>query len=196
MDNRLADNSRTIFPFIVEAFEILNAGREKNDWPRQFLEALRSIAGGLQRNLKEIWLISDESSVMLTTQAASMLEALLATDQIYFSSLRGRVEYLNIHDSQNTFRIYPIVGPNFVTCKFKSEVKPKVKEAMDRYAEVTGKFFAHKGEDGPYQIEVENIEAFPDDASLPSIYDIKGIAKAPEGMSAEEMLQKERDGDW
>ncbi len=85
------------------------------------------------------------------------------------------LEYMNVHEGTNTLRIYPIIGPSYVTCYFKEAIKDEVAIGMSKYVEVTGKLSYKEGSEFPYQIEVDNLEIMPDEETLPTIFEVKGM---------------------
>lgn len=196
MEDSLEDNSKTIVPRFMEAIEMLNSGNIKEVWTRPFLEAIARIASGLKREVKELLIADNQSEVLVKHDIARTIETYLEEERKYVGVLRGKMEYLNLHEGQNTFKIYPIVGPSVVPCKFKPALRAKVKEAVDRYVEVSGILYHRRGDEFPYQIDVEDLEIFPEETKLPSIFEIKGMVKGMQNKSSEEILEEGRNGNW
>jgi hypothetical protein len=189
-------NARRIFPEAIRAIENLNAGRVSETLPRGFLESFQEVALGLRRELKEMNLEGNGNRIMVTDEALQSVESFLRPQLTYTGTIRGELQLLNLHKGENMFRVYPVVGPNYITCYFNSSMKEKVKEAVDRYVEISGVFYHKHGEDIPYQVDVKSIEIFPDEANLPTMEDIRGMVKVRKGTSAEDLLEQERHGNW
>ena len=159
---------------IAEELKAAGASIVSLQYPRYVLEAFRDLASGAKK-LKEVRYTIGTKSVVVEGNLCEYIELLLNEERQSLGSIRGMLEYMNVHKGSNTLRIYPPVGPSFVNCTFKESLKEKVREGMSRYVEVKGKLHYKAGADFPYEIELEDIEIMPAESDLPSIFEIKGI---------------------
>lgn len=112
------------------------------------------------------------------------------------STVDGKLEQVNIHDSANTFKIYRSL-PNApsVACKFPPDLLENVRNALGKYVSVRGECFYHSDVSFPYKINVRKMEVLPPSDELPSLSDLYGIAPDATGNeSSEQFVRKMRDG--
>jgi hypothetical protein len=190
LEDSLEDNSSRVFPSFVKVVEGLNAGKGYQDLPRHFLEPIYRIAKSVTGSIKEIRI----SGVFVTDRIAVLLSEFLEKEKITIGSIRGVIDIINVHKGTNSFRIYPIIGPSFITCWFPNELKETAKAAIERYVRVSGKLHYRMGCDHPYQIDADEIEIMPDESSLPTLGSFKGIITSDK--SSEQLLEEERNGQW
>jgi hypothetical protein len=113
----------------------------------------------------------------VTAEIEKLLADLLETEKTAIGTIRGTLDYINVHRGANSFRIYPIIGPSFVTCYFPTKLKDKAKAAIEQYIVVTGTLHYRFGSEYPYLIEAQEIECMPDESSLPTLASLRGIIK-------------------
>jgi len=112
-------------------------------------------------------------------------------------SVAGTLEVINIHARENTFRIYPIVGAKKVDCHFRSEQLNNAIAGINRYVNVTGCLRYKRRDKFPYAINDAEVEVYPDEQELPSIFDLKGVAPDAAGsLKSEDFVKKLRDESW
>jgi aspartyl/asparaginyl-tRNA synthetase len=106
------------------------------------------------------------------------------------------VEQINLHNGQNVFTIYPALEQGKVRCVFPKELRRKAIEAVGNYVTVEGRLKYKKGNEQPYEIEVEDIEIYPPEEDLPKLSDLRGLAADAFGnKSSEEVVREIRD-EW
>jgi hypothetical protein len=192
----LEDNSRRVIPLLFDAIESLNSGEGFSDLPRDVLEPIHRLAKSLAGEIKEIALECSSKRVLVTERIRETLDEFLQTEKIAIGSIRGTLDYINLHGGANTFRIYPIIGPSYVTCHFPPDLKEKAKQAIDRYISVSGDLHYRAGECDPSSIDAKNIEIMPPEEELPTLASLRGMIRLSEPKSAEELLAAERHGQW
>lgn len=195
-DDCLADISVDVIRSFMEVQANLNAGKVL-DYPRAVLVAFRDIAQGLTRRVREIAFEYGGRDVVVGPKVVETVEAVLAVDEEEQGSMTGMLELLNVHEDANTFRIYPSIGPSYVTCTFKSDLRDTVLRAAGRYIQVTGTLKRHAREEYPHEIAVAAIEIMPDESDLPKLADLKGMAPGCTGdMASEDFVDKGRHDEW
>lgn len=192
----LADISGDVIRSFLAIQANLNAGKAL-DYPRGVLEAFRDIAQGLGRRIREIAFEGKGKVVVVGQRVVETVEAVLAVDEEEQGSMTGMLELLNVHEDANTFRIYPTIGPSYVTCTFKNELRETVLGAAGRYIRVSGTLKHHAREEYPYEIAVAAIEVMPDESDLPKLADLKGMAPGCTGdLASEDFVDKGRHDEW
>ncbi len=194
LEDSLEDNSSRVIPAFVRMVESLNAGKNVEGLPRAILEPFHRISKAFSDGMKEIKIISEESNVFITSQIEKLLGELLDTEKITVGTVKGTLDLINVHKGMNSFRIYPIIGPSFVTCSFPNSLKEKAKGAIERYIAVAGTLHYRFGCEYPHLIEADDIEYMPEEDKLPKLASFRGIIKLDK--SAEETLEEERHGQW
>jgi hypothetical protein len=108
--------------------------------------------------------------------------------------IKGFVETMNIHDSNKTFFVYPVIGPEKVKCIFRQDLRDKAKDAFGKFVMVHGDFKYEWREKHPYEIAVTEIE-FIEEAVGFDGRALRGAAPDATGdLSAEEFIHRKRHG--
>ena len=116
-------------------------------------------------------------------------------DEREAGTVSGMMELVNLHNPQNTFRLYPDIGPNQINCRFTSGLFEDVKRGLGKYVEVAGEVFYRYGEKFTYRVDVEEIEV-PDQTEAPTFEGLRGIApNATGGIPSEEFVRELRN-EW
>lgn len=118
-------------------------------------------------------------------------------DEIIESSMNGTLELLNINRKNNLFNLYPVVGATKIICEFPSSLLQKAIAAINHYVNVVGLYKYKYGHPHPYYVKVTDIEVYPDEKELPSLFDLRGIASsnATNNLSSEDFIREMRD-EW
>jgi len=117
-------------------------------------------------------------------------------DEVIESAMNGTLELFNINKNNNLFNLYPVIGAQKIICDFPSSLLQKAITAMDHYVNVMGQYKYKSGHSYPYYVNVTDIEIYPDENELPSLFDLHGIApNATNGLSSEDFVGGIRD-EW
>jgi hypothetical protein len=117
-------------------------------------------------------------------------------DEMIESSTNGTLELLNINKKNSLFNLYPVVGATKIICDFPSTLLQKAIAAIDHYVNVVGQYKYKYGQPHPYYVKVTDIEIYPDEKELPSLFDLRGIApNASNNLSSEDFIREKRD-EW
>ncbi len=147
-----------VVPTISETIKLIE-GLKRNIWPDRYSTELKKIVkkvfSGLGKSVEEIKISWHGQSQHLTLKNQ---EPETRKTFSYASAVTGRVEYLDLHNQTNSFKIYPIAGAESILCKFKLEQKEEVLAAIDRIVTVSGKFKHKHGAKYPHQIRVTSLE--------------------------------------
>lgn len=157
------------------------------------IEALNETTQIIGKYLNSIRIITNGYDLNLTIIFKAKVDLALAPEEKSIGYIRGMLEYINIHQDKNLFRIYPDVGPKKVSCHFPQELTEKAIDSIGKFVEVKGEIKYKAISKYPHEIIVEEIEAFPDEKELPSLYELRGIAPDLTGkLSSEQFVRKIR----
>lgn len=189
------DNAAAIVDRLLDGIRKINTGTAPADFDSRLLEKVSHIARPYKKRVRQVQIIDDNGPIIISQTFEASIERIVGDDQVSDGSVDGSLEMINFHRGANKFNIYPTVGPDRVACHFPGDLLEKAIASVGRYVRVSGKL-KHKTRDRfLYGIEVESVEALPDEASLPSFQELRGIA--PDftgGLTSEEFVRRLRDG--
>jgi len=129
----------------------------------------------------------------LTKAFQRHIEELLRPEETCPGFIRGMLEAINLHRGANLFRIYPDVGPAKVSCHFPAELQNAAVGALGEFVEVRGTLKYKAASPYPYEVEVGSIETLPDQSTLPTLSELRGVApRATGSRSSEEFVRSLR----
>ena len=191
------DHTEEILDGLVGSMnQIAKDGTAPNWVNRDLLKRLRDLNGPVGRSVQAATLRREGHAVELTQLLKAKIEVILAPEDTFEGSLKGRLEAINLHDQTNTFRIYPPAGPSRVTCHFPKELREEAIRALDRDVVVAGVLRYKANAPFPEEIDVKGIDVLPGVADLPTLIDLKGAAPEATGrQTPAEFVRKLRD-EW
>jgi len=161
----------------------IKAGKVPRDVSVEELQAYQELAPSKERHIREVTITVDAPAVLkkpaqlvMTERLAQRITNLIGEDEITWGSVTGRLEGVNIHDTNRIF-IYPEIGPERVTCTFDRAMREQVARALGHYVQVHGKLHFKKRAQFTYLMtEANRIDALDDDPNLPTLSEMRGIA--------------------
>ncbi len=194
------DVSALIADRFVDGIKNIKRGIIPEDYDSDLLESFKKIGPRIQKNQRKFFsqvsIATDSDKVEVEQSLESEIDTIVGPDEIVQGSVSGTLELINIH-AQNTFRIYPIIGPPKVDCHFKSDQLYNAIAGINHYVNVTGALRYKRRDKFPYAINDAEVEVYPDEQELPSIFDLKGIAPDATGsLKSEDFVRKLRDESW
>jgi hypothetical protein len=140
---------------------------------------------------------TNSDKVEVEQSLESEIDTIVGPDEIVQGSVAGTLELINIHARVNTFRIYPIIGASKVDCHFRSDQLNNAIAGINHYVNVTGALRYKRRDKFPYAINDAEVEVYPEEQELPSIFDLKGVAPDATGsLKSEDFVRKLRDESW
>lgn len=88
--------------------------------------------------------------------------------------------------------LYPIIDGEKISCH-SSDIflRTKLLEGIDRYVNIEGEFDYHNS------VQVTDIEIYPNEEELPTLFDLRGVAPNATGnLSSEDFVRKNRNENW
>ena len=131
---------------------------------------------------------------MIDNEFKKIMSHALAPEEFSKGFIRGMLEYINIHQGKNVFRIYPDIGPVKISCHFSDKLMDAAITAVGKFVEVKGELKYKAVSQDPHEISVEEIEVMPEENALPSLYDLRGLVPNITGeLTTEQFVRKIRD---
>ena len=159
----------------------------------RILRAFQDLSGPVDRGRIRIEIHNGSETFKVPRGMGYQIKAALAPETTALGSVKGQLEYINLHGSVSVFRIYPAVGPTHVECRFGKDLEPDATGAIGRNVRVHGKLHYRVIEDFPYRMQVREIEVLPHDSELPTLMDLKGMAPSATGdMASEDFVRSLR----
>lgn len=189
--------SRAVTKKFIDGVRVIrNKKRAPHGADIAMLRAYKALASP-KKNIQRVELVQSSAKVIPIDSVFSReVDKIIGPDIYSVGSVSGRLESINLHNTLR-FAIFPSVGPSRISCEFKSNLRPAVKEALDRYVTITGRLRYKEMDKYPYAIDVREIDIHEPDAELPNLYDIRGITEdSTEGQSAEDFVRSMRDANW
>ena len=160
------------------------------------LEDIRALARPVGKTVQSAVIVFNAHQLVLTPTVVSKVDTALAVDDECEGAIEGMLEQINIHDSANTFHIYPEVGPRKLTCNFPSRLYDDAVSAVGRRVEIAGTLRYRMGAQYAHQIAVRQIDIFPPDHELPDWDDLRGRAPDATGALSSEAFVRELRSGW
>jgi hypothetical protein len=143
--------------------------------------------------VKSVILAFNGNDVVVDSEFKRIMSQVLAPEEFSKGFVRGMLEYINIHQGKNVFRIYPDIGPVKISCHFPDKMVSEAIAAVGKYVEVRGELKYKAVSQDPHEIAIEEVEVLPGDDSLPSLLSLRGLVPNITGsLTAEQFVRKIR----
>lgn len=149
------------------------------------LEAYRNVGTLLHRHVEAVTIKSAGKTVSIGEEFNKKIDKIIGPDELIEGSITGLLLAINLHNTTR-FEVYPPVGPKRVVCDFPTAMKKRVIEGLDRNVRVYGRLRYKHWADLPHAISADDLEVFPPDEELPTLFDLRGIAKNGDSGGAEQ----------
>lgn len=170
-----------------------SSGRAPMEFTADTIEKLRDLTAPVGEGIRSATIRWRGRSATIGADLKDALKKLRISDDTEDGEIDGFLEQINIHGAP-TFRVYPVVGPEFLTCEYGKHATEAVKAALGKYVIVTGELRYRKGARHPYRVRVRDIDIL-DEASQPTLEELRGIASSATGEEdTAEYLRRLRDG--
>jgi len=196
LDGEVADTGavEVVAPrFMAYLNRLETQGEAPNELDRDAIETFSRVAGPSAPD-EVVMTIRDggpalEVSPALRTNAEKILKPKLRS----LGTVKGRLEYLNIHGTRNVLRIFPEIGPAKVTCYFPEHLLDKAKSGIGQTVRVRGLVTYLARDAHPSSVRVEEIDVLPPNDELPNLSELRGAAPDLTGdLSSEDFIREIR----
>lgn len=183
--------------FTTELRQIRNKKTLVRDPDLSRLEAYQRIGVKEKKNrIEKIKISYDRKAVTIDDKFREHLNEIVGPDELVEGSVSGTLEALNFHNT-NKFTLYPPLGPNKIAGAFPSELRPKVKAAIDNFITVYGLLRYKAWANHPHGIIAKSIDIHEPDIELPSLFDLRGAFAGSTGkLNSVEYIDRLRNEDW
>jgi hypothetical protein len=172
-------------------------GHRPEDADFDLLEAYKLLVQPLKRHMSQFIVQIDNDRIDIPKSLDAKVDAILGPDQVERGSITGSLDVLDIHAGKNLFKVYPVVGPSSVKCHFAKGMLKKAVSGIDHFVKISGELHYKKAEKFPHFVEVDHIEVLLEQADIPKLSSMRGMAKdAYDGLSSTDYIDKIRNGDW
>jgi hypothetical protein len=184
---------------VADRFFSIVSSVAEGDIPKRvdtsLLADIKQMTAPVGESLLSARIIYNGRTLSLDKNLGAQVDVALAPEETWTGEMRGMLEYINIHEGKNVFRIYPEIGPPHLSCNFPPELRDEAILAVGRYVNVQGLFKYKAVSDFPHEVDVKAMEVFPVESKLPTLMDLRGIApKATGKLSSGEFVRRLRDG--
>jgi len=174
---RMPDNGALVVRRFTEAvIDIEERGTRPSNFSYEAFEAFRRLAVPLRRGIQGVEFEYGTTLVAVTPRLEANIDRVLGREVRSHGTVSGTLELVNVHRAPYTMRVYPIVGPGRVTCRFPKAMLPQVGAALNRYVTVAGVLRYRMEEPFPYEMDVDTLEAHPPEDELPTLGSLRGMA--------------------
>ena len=176
--------------------DVMN-GTRPVDADIDLLESYKLLVQPLKKHVSQFIFQIEDDQIDIPKSLDAKVDLILGPDQVERGSIVGSLDVLDIHKGKNLFKVYPVVGPSSVKCHFAKGMFKDAVSGIDHFVRIHGELYYKKAEKFPHFMEVERIEVLPEEADLPKLSSMRGMAKdAYDGLSATDYIEKARNGDW
>ncbi len=165
-----------------------------NEASRILVSAVSGIAAMVGKSFLTARFLNGNEQIALTPELQLDIQRELPKEYLVHGKIRGRLEFLNVHAGANNCRVYPLVGPRRLICRFPAEKRDKIVASADKQVAVSGMLHYREGSHFPHAIDVSDIEILPPDSELPKLSEMRGIAPDATGdLTSEQFVRRLRD---
>lgn len=190
-----ADSAVAVVGCLAQAVEQVAGSGIPEDADYDVIRHLRPLCEAGRGQCRQVQLDLGGKSFRMTEHSAeTFAQAFREEEGNELGSITGVLEQINIHGASKVFTIYPAVGPKKVSCAFPDRLLPEAVGNLGRRVEVHGLIKYRPHADFAHAVVVHDIEALPDDDTLPTFAAMRGILGKSE-KSAAELIRDVRD-EW
>ncbi|MDQ2731802.1 MAG: hypothetical protein M3Y56_09105 [Armatimonadota bacterium] len=181
------------FGFFDAVQNIQQFGQAPQHLKYDTLAAYSRLSELFDRSVSALSVSYGDQSIPLNKSIRENVESILGPDQFEMGEFAGLLHQISLHGGKKVFTIYPTWGGPKLRCVIPDELRKKSVEAVDRYVTAQGLLKYKQMYEHPYEMDVHDIDIHPDEADLPTLFDLQGIAPGATGdLSSEEFVRQLR----
>lgn len=186
---QVADSAREFFGLLKE---INKRGEISRQVDYGVLESVRQLAAPMGKTLASTSVSLFRTTVPITPRFRAQFERVLAPEQVAGGSVRGMLEFINLHGNKKVFRIYPDAGPRRIKCLLRDEQVADAIASVGKFVEVRGIVHYKASATHAHEIEVASIQVLPT-VPVEALQALRGIAPdLTGGLTSEEYIRNLR----
>ena len=161
----------------------------------QALAAYRELTAPAEKRHLQVQIKTGNNIVLINSKFRETIDLIAGEDEFSFGSVSGKIEAINLHNTNRKFQIFPTVGASRIMGTFRTKDRKLFAGAVDQYVTVYGRLRYKKWDAFPYAIAAHSIDVHDLSDAL-GLNDLNGIApNATGGLSSTEFIDRVRD-DW
>lgn len=173
------------------------SGRRPHEADLELLESYGGLVQTMRKHVAQVSLQFEDQSMELPRNLDMKVEEILGPDQVEIGSIVGSLDVIDVHNQRNLFKIYPVVGPSSIKCRFPQDMLSEAISGIQHFVRIHGELHFKKSEKFPHLVKVTRIEALPERSDKPSLSSLRGMAAGALGeKSSTEYVDMVRNGDW
>src|SRR5207248_1217062 len=127
-----------------------------------------------KRRLSALVVRNSHRERVLDHKFRSRVDRVIGPDIISDGDVAGALEMINLHNEPR-FAVFTTLRGRKVTCNFSPDMKSAVIAALDHYVRVAGRLHYKHWNPYPHEVDVKEIEIYPEERELPEITTLAGI---------------------
>lgn len=173
------------------------SGKRPTNADLNLLESYGALVQPMRKHVSQVSFEFDDKSMDLPRNLDIKVDEILGPDQIEQGSIVGSLDVIDVHNQKNLFKIYPVVGPSSIKCRFPQGLLSEAISGIQHFVRIHGELHFKKSERFPHLVKVSKIEPLPERSDRVSLSSLRGIAAGALGdKSSTEYIDMVRNGDW
>jgi len=190
-------HSRRVVTKFKQDLKSVISGKRPKDVNLDLLESYGALVRPMRHHVAQFSMEFDNKAIDVPRNLDVTVEEILGPDQIEQGSIIGSLDVIDVHKQRNLFKVYPLVGPASIKCRFPDSMLGDAVRGINRNVRIFGELHFKKTEKFPHLIKVSKIDILPDRSEAVTLSSLRGIATGKlKGMSSTEYVDKVRDGGW
>lgn len=191
-------HSRRVVSKFSRDLKTVISGKRPKEADLELLESYGALVQPMQKHVAQVSLqFEDKQAVDLPRNLAMKVEEILGPDQVEIGSIVGSLDVIDVHNQRNLFKVYPVVGPSSIKCKFPQGMLAEAIAGIQHFVRIHGELHFKKSEKFPHLVKVTRIEQLSERTGKAPLSSLRGMAEgALGGKSSTEYVDKVRNGDW
>jgi hypothetical protein len=188
----LDQGGRVVARFLDYVEALSSSAEPPPELDRNSLLAFRDLAVPVRQGRIQASLTNTQRSVRIEPVIEHNVDVALAGTTVVLGSVEGRLEVINVHRGKRVFRIFPVVGPDHIDCRFSPELLETAKAAVSKTVRVYGEVKFLSRDPFPTSVVADDIQIVEPG---PSLFDVRGMSPEATGdMSSEDFIRERRSG--
>jgi len=155
------DRRKEVAERFFEAMQAIEAEEPVPPMDYSFLDTAIELLAPVGKTMKNLSVSANGTQQLVGPSFRECLAKKLKPEETSYGSIRGMLEYVNIHGKRPVFKIYPDVGPDQLSCRFDPSMLTEAREGLGKFVEVRGDLRYKVVAQYPYAIDVKEIEVMP-----------------------------------
>jgi hypothetical protein len=195
--NRTQAHGRRVISKLHRDLRTVISGKRPKEADMELLESYGALVQPMRKHVAQVSLQFEDASMELPRNLSMKVDEILGPDQIEQGSVVGSLDVIDIHNQRNLFRIYPVVGPTSIKCRFEKGMLTDAIAGINHFVRISGQLHFKKAEKFPHFIKVSKIEVLPERSEANSLSSLRGIATGALGdLSSTDYVERVRNGQW